>query len=281
MTEPVLGARHREVDRLRRLTRRATERSAAGLFVVEGPTLVAAALAAAAPLEAVYVAAPNGRKFEDLLARATAAGVPVRELAPGVLERVADTATPQGVVALCRSVTVGLDAIATGGFVLVGVDVADPGNAGTMIRAAEATGARAVVFTGTSVDVTNPKVVRAAAGSLFHLPVVAARRPDPPIPEVDEGESAGAAAVLRALAASGRRLVGAAAHAGEASDVADLTGDLAIVVGNEAHGLPPSLALDGFVHVPMEGRAESLNVAVAAAILCYESARQRRGARRD
>ncbi len=202
-TGQVLGAHHREVDRLRRLTRRAAERSATGLFVLEGPTLVAAALDAAAPLEAVYVTAADGTKHEELLARVAAAGVPVRELAPGVLERVADTVTPQGVVALCRSVTVGVGAVGTGGFVLVGVDIADPGNAGTMIRAADATGARAVVFTGASVDVTNPKVVRAAAGSLFHLPVVATGRPIPGIPAGGDGASSGAPGVLAELAAAG------------------------------------------------------------------------------
>jgi RNA methyltransferase, TrmH family len=258
------------VDRIRRLVRRSSDRSLEGAFVLEGPTMVDAALAAGAPLEAVYVAPPDGRgdadRFHDVLVRAATAGVAVRYLAPGVLERVSATVTPQGLLAVCGVVTVPLGSLSASGFVLVGVDIADPGNAGTMIRSADAAGAAGVVFTGASVDVTNPKVVRAAAGSMFHLPVVAGGK----------AGSMDAGAVLVELARTGRRVLGAAADVGEACDQADLSGAVAIVVGNEAHGLPDGLPLDGYVHVPMAGRAESLNVAMAATVLCYEAARQRR-----
>jgi TrmH family RNA methyltransferase len=226
---------------------------------------VGAALDASAPLEAVYVSAGDADRFAVLLARVAADGIPVRTVAAGALDRASTTVTPQGVLAVCRSVTVALAAVPRTGFVLVGVDIADPGNAGTMIRTADAAGAAAVVLAG-GVDVTNPKVVRAAAGSMFHLPVVAG------------GKAAGmdAAQVLGELARDGRRVLGAAAGAGEPCDRAELTGAVALVVGNEAHGLAAGLPLDGFVHVPMAGRAESLNVAMAATILCYEAARQRR-----
>jgi TrmH family RNA methyltransferase len=269
--------------------RRAADRARDGAFVLEGPTILRAALDAGASLEAVYVASelvgPGSRPWGDLLDQVADAGVPIRILAPGVLERVADVVTPQGVLAVCRSITVPLSAVPTDGFVLVGIDIADPGNAGTMIRTADATGAAAIVFTGTSVDVMNPKVVRAAAGSMFHLPVVAAGKAS----GVDGAGADGAgvrvhgagdevhgSGVMDELARVGRRRLGAVALAGEPCDQADLAGNVALVVGNEARGLPAGLPLDGLVHVPMAGRAESLNVAMAATILCYEASRQRR-----
>ncbi|MGD9798674.1 MAG: TrmH family RNA methyltransferase [Acidimicrobiia bacterium] len=248
--------------------------------MLEGPTIVRAALDAAAPLEAAYVAA-DARRVGDLPDRLVAAGVPERTLAAGVLERIADVVTPQGVVAVCRSVTTTLSAALTATdpagpgrpapFVLVGLGIGDPGNAGTMIRTADATGAAAVVLAG-GADVAGPKVVRAAAGSLFHLPVVAGGK------ALGVGGGDGGAEVLGELGTLGFRRLGASAGKGLACDLADLTGPVALVVGNEAHGLPGGLPLDGLVHVPMAGRAESLNVAMAATVLCYEAARQRRAA---
>ena len=159
-----LGARHPDVERLRRLLRRRADRVDERAFVLEGPKLLAEAIAAGAPIEAVFVAedaAPLDLPVDD-----------VRVLRKGLLERVADTVSPQPVLAVCRTLDVALDAVADATFVVVAHDVQDPGNAGTILRSADASGAGGVVFTATSVDPYNPKTVRASAGSLFHVPVV-------------------------------------------------------------------------------------------------------------
>lgn len=255
-----LGARHPEVDRLRRLLRRRSDRTAEGAFVLEGPKLLAEALAAGAPLEAVYVSDPEAVDLSGV-------EVPVRLLQRGVLERVADTVTPQPVLAVCRVVDVRLVDVLSATFVVVCVDLQDPGNVGTILRSAEAAGAGAVVLAGASVDPYNPKAVRASAGSLFHVPVVR------------HGQAAG---VLDALGARGVHRFGTIAAGGDDLDHLDLTGPVALVVGNEANGVPASAdsRLDGHVTIPMVGRSESLNVGMAASILCFEVARQRRGAHR-
>ena len=251
-----LGARHPEVERVRRLLRRRGDRATERAFVVEGPKLVDEAIAAGV-VESVYLA-PGTKPPHGL-----AADVPVRVLQPGVLERVADTVTPQPVLAVCRSVDVPLSDVLDTTFAVVCVDVQDPGNAGTLLRSAEAAGAGAVLFTGSSVDPTNPKAVRASAGSLFHVGVV----------------SGGVAVdVLAELGRRGVRRLGADVRVGVAIDAVDLTVPVALVLGNESHGLPPELdaVLDGHVTIPMAGRAESLNVGMAGAVMCFEVARQRR-----
>lgn len=260
MAPAVLGARHPEVDRLRRLARRRPDRAAERAFVIEGPKALADALEAGAPIEVLYV---DGSVDGDLVARADAAGVVVRRLERGVLERVADTVTPQGAVAVAPWVDVAIDALVDPTLVLVAVDVQDPGNAGTLLRTAEAAGASAVVFAGGSVDVFHPKVVRASAGSLFHVQVVSGGEP------VD---------VLEQLGAVGMHRLGTVAAGGTPLDDVDLTAPVAFVLGNEGRGLPPEVAdvLDGHVTIPMAGRSESLNVGMAGAVLCFEAARQRR-----
>src|SRR4051812_10508601 len=136
-----LGARHPEVDRLRRLLRRRSDRSTERAFVVEGPKLVAEALRANVPIEAVFV---DDGTVVDLLGR----DVPVRTLQKGVLERVADTVTPQPVMAVCATVDVPIELVLDATFLVVCVDLQDPGNAGTVLRSAEAAGAGAVLFAG-------------------------------------------------------------------------------------------------------------------------------------
>jgi TrmH family RNA methyltransferase len=146
--------------------------------------------------------------------------------------------------------------------VCVLAEVRDPGNAGTVIRAADAFGADAVATTSGSVDPQSPKAARAAAGSLFHLPVVAG------VPWPD---------LRAALRERQLRLVGADPHAPATVQAAPLDEPMALVLGNEAHGLPPAVRddLDLVVRVPLAGRAESLNLAAAAAVLLYEASRQR------
>jgi TrmH family RNA methyltransferase len=190
-----------------------------------------------------------------------AGGAPVYEVAVGVIDRIASTVTPQPVLAVVRRRDVPLataaGAVAVGGFVVVAAGLADPGNLGTILRSAEAAGAGAVVVTEATVDVYNPKVVRASAGALFHVPVV-----------VD--------VALGDLSALGVPLLGAVADGGTPYDEAPLDVACALVLGSEAHGLPVGLRLDGLVSIPHRGRAESLNVAMAATVLCFEAARRRR-----
>jgi TrmH family RNA methyltransferase len=178
----------------------------------------------------------------------------VFELAPNVVERVASTDSPQPVLAVVRQrlaqVPGGVD------FVMVADRIADPGNAGTIIRSAEAAGAQAVVLTAGTVDPFNPKVVRATAGSLFRIPVVFAE--------------------LAALRAIGLSILAASSHHGIAYTEIDLTVPVAVVVGNEAHGVADDAPVDGWFTIPHVGAAESLNVAMAATVLAFEVARQRR-----
>lgn len=257
-----LGARHQRVERLRRLVRRGSVRASERAFVVEGAKLIAEALDARVTLEAVYVG-HGATGVGELLERVLAAGGRVHPLQPGVLERVAGTVTPQPVLAVAPWIDVPLDDVVGALLTVVCVDVRDPGNAGTVLRSAEAAGAGAVVFCDGSVDVFNPKTVRASAGSLFHVPVVAGGTP---------------AGVLDRLGGAGVRRLATVARGGQPFDEADLSGPVAVVLGNEAHGLPEGIDdhLDGAVTIPMAGRSESLNVGMAAAIVCFEALRQRR-----
>jgi TrmH family RNA methyltransferase len=162
-------------------------------------------------------------------------------------------------------VRVELGALDREGLVLVAVTVRDPGNAGTLIRSAEAAGASGVVFCGNSVDPHAPKVVRSSAGAVFGIPVVEA---DDPVK------------VLDALGGQGRRRLAAVASGGESFDRVDLTGPVALVLGNETDGLPARLDahVDGRVTIPVEPPAESLNVGMAGTVLAFEAVRQRRAA---
>jgi TrmH family RNA methyltransferase len=246
---------------LRKRSLRSSERT----LVVEGAELLSVALDAGAPIEAVYVA-PEGRSNRvaaEVVDRAFARGVRVFDLAPGVVERIADTVTPQPLLAVVGYVPAALEDAREATAVVVFVDVRDPGNAGTMIRTADAAGIDAVICCDGTVDPTNPKTVRSSAGSLFHLPVVAGGDP---------------ALVIETLRDWGLATVGTTARDGTDYVEFDWSRRVALVFGNEASGLDAPLIdrLDGSVSIPMAGRAESLNVSVAAAVLCFEVLRQRR-----
>jgi len=222
--------------------------------VVEGAKLVDEAVAAGIPIEAVYVAEGTTPPATD---------APVRVLEDGVIDRIADTVTPQPVLAVAPFLDVPHDDLRDCTFLVVCVDVRDPGNAGTVMRSAEAAGADGLLFCGGSVDVYNPKTVRASAGSLFHVPTAVGGH------AVEVLDRIGGWQVAR---------LGTAARVGTDYTDVDLTRRTAIVLGNEAHGLPADVEarLDGVVTIPMAGRSESLNVGMAAAVLCFEVARQRR-----
>jgi RNA methyltransferase, TrmH family len=197
------------------------------------------------------------------------AGARVRTVHPGVLARVTDTVTPQGVAAVAVRPEVPVDdAVRTAGsspLSLVLVGITDPGNAGTLLRAGEAAGAGAVLFCGDAVDPCNPKCVRASAGALFHVTVAIGGDP---------------VEVLERLTGAGVRTAATVVRDGTPYDSVDLSGPVAIVLGSEAHGLPGHLAdrVDLRLSIPMAGRSESLNVAMAGSVLAFESLRQRRTA---
>lgn len=232
--------------------------------MLEGPKLLAEALAAGWPLENVYFDSPESyERFRRLAEQVVGSGASVDVLAEGVLKRVADAVNPQGVLAVAQLRNSDLADLPVSGFVVVCVEVADPGNLGTTLRAAAAAGAEAVVVCESGVDVFNPKTVRASAGALFHVPVVAQ------VP---------AAEALRLLGELGFRRVGTVASGGQPYDQVDMTGPTAIVLGSESHGIPSHAAdeLDVSVSIPMQPRSESLNVAMAGTVMCFEVARQRR-----
>jgi RNA methyltransferase, TrmH family len=257
-----VSIRHPTIKRLRRLSGRRSARSAERAFVIDGPTLLRDALEAGVPVDEV-VAEP--RCPEELLAHAAAAGAVVRPVADGVLARVTDTVTPQPVAAIGRFAEVSpADAAAVAGpLALVLVGVGDPGNAGTLLRSADAAGAGAVLFCDRSVDPYAPKCVRASAGSVFRVAVT---------------RSADAGDALGCIASAGLGTVATVARGAQSYDQVDLAGPVALVLGSEAHGLPEQVAAQvaRAVTIPMVGRTESLNVGMAGTILCFESLRQRR-----
>lgn len=238
-------------------------REETGLFLVEGPQAVGEALAThAAQLGEVFVTRSGSERYGALVRGAQDAGIPVEIVSDAVLEAMADTVTPQGVLATCRRFTVGIEDILAARPRLVAIleEVRDPGNAGTIIRAADSAGADAVILTGHSVDAYNPKVVRSTTGSIFHVPVAQNST-------LDEA--------LAAVRAAGLQVLAADVKGADLPRVRDLLPEpTAWVFGNEAHGLPDEhLRLaDRVVKVPIYGRAESLNLATAASVCLYESA---------
>jgi RNA methyltransferase, TrmH family len=257
----ITSTRNRTVAAAARLKKRGI-REQRGLFLVEGAQAAGEALEAEA-LESLFVTADAGGRVPEVVRAAREAGVPVTEVAHPVMAHLTSTVTPQGLVGEARFVDVPLDRVPVGdGVVPVLCSVRDPGNAGTILRSADAAGAAGVVFTTGSVDVYNGKTVRASAGSLFHLPVV---------------REVSAEAAAETLRDAGATVLAAAADGEIDAHQADLSGPTALLFGNEAWGLGTevrSLA-DGSVRVPIRGRAESLNLAAAAALLLFEAARRR------
>lgn len=242
---------------------RAAARKKLNRFLVEGENSVDAAIATGAATD-VFVTEPAAERFADLLVAAGHMGVYVHPITDGAARALADTVTPTGIFAVCTPVTWGIGRVLQGKPRLVTVPVGtnDPGNAGTLIRVSDAVGADAVVFAGQCVDPQGPKAARASAGSLFHIPV--AREAD-------------ARGLIGQLRARGLQVLATAAdgetnldHAGEL-----LARPTAWLFGNEAHGLEPELLdlADHRVRIPIRGRAESLNLATAASICLYESAK--------
>jgi TrmH family RNA methyltransferase len=254
---------------LRRLVQKRSLRWSEAVCVLEGPNLVEAALDSAIEFEAIFVdvAAVASSQISAVLARASAAGVRVFGLQEGVLEKVADAQTPQPLLGAVRFPITEVAALAAEGLVLVLHDVRDPGNAGTIIRSADAAGARAVVFTGQSVDPFNPKTLRATAGSIFHLPI-----------SVSSLET-----TLEHFGALGAQTLATVVRDGTSLRDVDLTRPSVVVIGNEASGLDASsIAMcQGSLSIPMAGAGESLNAGVAASLIAFEAMWQRQDATRS
>jgi TrmH family RNA methyltransferase len=236
-----------------------------GLFLLEGPQAVAEALTFRPELVVELYATPTALdRYTDIAAAAVDAGVEVEFVSEEVLDAMADTVTPQGFVAVCHQFPTSVKKIFAAGPKLVAIleEVRDPGNAGTIIRAADAAGADAVILTGRSVDLYNPKVIRSSTGSIFHLPVAIAT-------ELDDVLSRAKAAGLQLLAADvkGDDLL-------EARTSGLLLAPTAWLFGNEARGLTDEnlKRVDRSVKVPIYGHAESMNLATAASVCLYESA---------
>jgi TrmH family RNA methyltransferase len=198
-------------------------------------------------------------RFGDLLV-----GVPVQPVTERAAKALSDTVTPVGLVAVCRMPEASLaDVLSAPRLVAVAVDTADPGNAGTLIRLADAMGADALVLAGEGVDPYNAKCLRASAGSIFGVPVL---------------EMTDTAALVASLKAAGLRVLATTLDGETSLDDADLSVPTAWLFGPEAHGLSDDVAVlaDARVRIPMAGSAESLNVAAAAAICLYQSSRASR-----
>lgn len=246
------------VKKVRALHRRSS-RERAGLFLVEGPQSVREVLRfAPGTVETVYYV--RGERSAELVELAAQQNVTARECTADVLAAMCEAQNPQPVLAVARPVEVSLpEALDGEGFVVVLTNVRDPGNAGTVIRGADAAGARCVLISDSSVDIRNPKVVRSTVGSLWHLPI-------------HTGSSI--EAIFAACREAGLVLLAADGVGEQLLPDTDLTRPHAWVMGNEAWGLEPQVrqACDEVVRVPIYGHAESLNLAMAATVCMYASA---------
>ena len=261
-----LTAGNTRVKEARKLSRRSV-RTERRLFLADGPKAVEGALETTLDsgvdcVVEVFATPAATQEYADLLAAA-----PVTLVDDRAMASLSDSVTPAGVVAVCRHVDVAWASVAGRQglrLVVICADVRDPGNAGTVIRCADAAGADAVVLAGDAVDLYNPKTIRASVGSAFHLPIVVERD---------------AVAAVRAAQEAGLTVL-AADMAGTSVFAADelLARPTAWLFGNEAWGLPDTLAAsaDQVVSIPIFGRAESLNLATAAAVCLYASARAQR-----
>jgi len=239
------------------------QREKEGLFLLEGPHLLEAALGAGAAVREAFCTAAFAEAHATLAGRLDASPWPVWEVSETLLRRLAATEEPQGVVAIAELLPDAAEPpVAPGLLVLALEGVSDPGNVGTALRAAHAAGASCVVLGPGCCDRFNPKAVRASVGALFAVPTLA----------VDD-----LAALLRRLREGGARVAVAEPRGARRCWEADLRGPAVVVVGSEAHGASDAVRAEATerVAIPMPGGAESLNAAAAAAILLYEASRQR------
>lgn len=266
MKNIINSLQHGDVKLVKALTRR-KERREHGLFVIEGLRFVEEALSACAPLVTVYYTGQMqvSERGAQLIDKLVAQGVALQEVSLPVLEKMADTEQPQGVLATVRMLNPPLTLrpqMQPQPFLLICDKIQDPGNLGTIIRTADAAGVQAVFTTKGTVDVFNPKVLRSTMGSVFHVPIYTDMEPEE---------------ILNLLAEQKITPVGTALTARQWHFDSDLRRPVALWLGSEANGIEERVAalLPEMVKIPMPGQAESLNVAVAAAVLLFEGVRQR------
>ncbi|PAZ16317.1 RNA methyltransferase [Streptomyces sp. SA15] len=267
-TPELISPRSARVLAARRLAKR-NFRGKERLFLAEGPQAVREAAGHAGTLVELFATLDAAERYADIVGEARDAGARVHLASEQVIADISTTVTPQGLVGVCRFLDTPFEEILEARPKLVAVlaHVRDPGNAGTVLRCADAAGAEAVVLTDASVDLYNPKAVRASVGSLFHLPVAVG------VP-VEDAVAGLKGVGVRILAADG-------AGTDDLDDELDkgtMGGPTAWVFGNEAWGLPEETRAlaDAVVRVPIHGKAESLNLATAAAVCLYASARAQR-----
>ena len=238
-------------------------RSSTGLFLLEGPQGLKEALNRPKLIVELFATEDAVERYPDLFERAESARIEVQLVSEPVLKALTDTTAPQGVVAVCEQLHSDLEDIIAAKPRLVALlaNIRDPGNAGTVLRAADAAGADAVIFSSNSVDVYNPKVVRSTTGSVFHVPFAI----DVPIEDA-----------IAALKSAGLQVFAANGGGTEIPSLGDevLAKPTAWVFGNEAWGFEQSTLdlVDQEVAVPLYGAAESLNLATAASICLYVTA---------
>jgi TrmH family RNA methyltransferase len=257
-----LSPRNARVATLGRLARQRRARDAEGCFVIDGPVLLADAVRDGVVVTDVFVDPEAGDRPDVAVAVAAAVAVGARAWSvTGGLRPHVEVTTPHGVAAVARRPEAVTAARGSAALHVVLVGVADPGNVGTLLRTAEAVGATALVIGEGTADPWAPKVVRASAGSVWRVPL----RSGPIAESLDD------------LADQGVQRIGTSGTDGTAPHRLDLTGPVALVLGNEAHGLPDAVAggIDTWAALPMEGAVESLNVAVAGSVLAFEVVRQR------
>jgi TrmH family RNA methyltransferase len=266
----LLTSRSERIKSARKLTRRAS-RVSGRRFLAEGRQALGEALRRPGTVEQVFSTADARIRYDELVEAAESAGVPWQLADRAAIAALTQTVTPQGIVAVCRFVDVPLEAVVAADPRLVALcaDMRDPGNAGSVIRAADAAGADAVVLAGNTVDPYNGKCVRASVGSLFHLPVVF---------------GAGVGEAVERLRGAGVTVLAADGGGESLDDLVDdgsLAEPTAWLFGNEAWGLPVEAArlADRVVGIPVYGQAESLNLATAATMCLYASARAQRSQR--
>lgn len=255
---------------MRRLGRDASERRHEGHCLVEGVRIASEYVASGLPVAAAAVSPRLDRTDGGASLRATLAAAcandALLETTDAVLERIADTRAPQGVLLAVPTRRREDLPVAAGAPALVAWELQDPGNAGTLVRTAEASGCAAVVLArgprGASTDPWSPRAVRASAGSAFRIPV-----------HEWSGEPA---ALAEGLARAGFRVVACLARGGDAPESVDLRGACALVIGAETRGVPDGFVGASRVTIPLAGAAESLNAAAAAAVVSFEATRQRR-----
>lgn len=233
-----------------------------GLFLAEGLRTVEEAVRYGA-VQSIFYTAIEDDRTRAVLEEAAAKQIKLVCVSDKVLKKIADTGTPQGIIAVCEMRSKRLDEFLASGKMLLVLDrVTDPGNIGTMLRTADAAGVGGLLLLQGCADIYAPKTVRASMGSLFHLPVLSGLSEE---------------LLVQAARKAGYELLVTCLDGADNLYKADLQGRLAFVMGNEANGVSPALlaAADKRVFIPMQGRAESLNVAMAAGIVMFEALRQK------